>query len=56
MNSERNINEIDDLEELIKLGKELAEKKEFGDAKKFIAKALKINPNEFMVMPTKHIK
>ena len=44
MNSEKNIDEISDLEELIKVGKELAEKKEFDNAKKFISKALSINP------------
>ena len=45
-----NIEEINDISELLKIGKDFIEKKEFDEGKKFIKKALKINPEDLNVL------
>ena len=45
MSEEKDIADINNLEELLKIGKEYVEKERFDDGKKFIEKALSFEPN-----------
>ena len=46
----QNSEEINDIAELLKIGKELIEKKEFDEGKKFIKKALEKQPEDLNVL------
>ncbi len=46
----QNIEEIDDIEELLKIGKEYIEKKQFTEGKQFISKAFQLKPENLNVL------